>query len=150
MSREKKKKKKGAPETPSKPATPESVGTSLRGLLREAQLKLQAKGAAAPASAASKPASQPASQPASKPASQPVRGKDVKAKLPPTGRPSDGLRGDDRIAFHDAMAGVRLLGTVRGARAPGRAGHGRDALRHRARRRRGGARQAPRSIAQAC
>lgn len=41
-----------------------------------------------------------------------------KAPTPAAGRPSDTLRGDDRIAWYDAFAGVRPLDAKERARAP--------------------------------
>jgi DNA-nicking Smr family endonuclease len=70
----------------------------LRGLLKNTQLE--------------KPAPEPEKKKEKRPDPKP-------APVPVSGRPSDGLRGDDRIAFHDAMGGVRpVKGAPRAVTTP--------------------------------
>lgn len=91
-----KKKKKQAP---SAPAKPKNVGTSLAGLLRGVDLS-------------KKPEPAP---PKSPPKTKRGKGAPLPAGPAPTWapaaepRPSDTLRGHDKIAFHQAMTGVRPI-----------------------------------------
>src|SRR5262245_27893637 len=66
----------------------DEVGTSLRGLLKTARVEPEKKPEA------------PKAEPRPNPKPMPV---------PASGRPSDGLRGNDKIAFNDAMLGVRPI-----------------------------------------
>ena len=105
MARRRRKKKNAADgDAPAAKATPAHLGTSLRDLLADALPKaedVETKGdAPATASGAPKPAHQKPAPP------------------PPNERLSDGLVGDDRIAFHDAFAGVRPLGPTSAAKRP--------------------------------
>ncbi len=101
------KKKKGADlEQEPKPAPPPKVGTSMKGLL--AGVKLAPAGAAKSAPVKTSTATKLPPKPAPKPA--------LSAPLP--GRPSDTLRGHERTAFFDAMAGVRGIGARPGSPPP--------------------------------
>lgn len=77
------------------PTADRAVGTSMRALLRDVDLV----------------------EPESPPPTTERRRKKATPKRPEA-RPSESLRGDDRIAFHDAMAGVRPLDRARPVRAP--------------------------------
>lgn len=91
-----KKKKKPAPSAPAKPKT---VGTSLAGLLRGVDLSKKPEPAppkSPPKTKRKKAAPLPPGPAATAPAS-----------VEP--RPSDTLRGSDKIAFHQAMNGVRPI-----------------------------------------
>lgn len=115
-----------------KPAAPAVVSTSLKSLLSTVSLKKddpKAKAAAGkPSGASAKPSSTRASDDDDAPkVNRQVSSKPWVAKpagqapaAPPTPkdpnvvpRPSDTLRGNDRIAFYDAIAGVRRLGDKR-------------------------------------
>jgi DNA-nicking Smr family endonuclease len=99
-----KQKKSADLEQEPKPAPPPKVGTSMKGLL--ASVKLAPPGAVK----ATKPA--PTTKLPPKAAPKPVES----APLP--GRPSDTLRGHERTAFFDAMAGVRGIGARPGSPPP--------------------------------
>lgn len=118
------KRKKHEREREETPTPPPSVGTSLKGLLKG--LDLSKKPAAEKASeATAKPSRGPAEAPrhAGKPSASTAKRSDPAPTAPDPqpeaalARPSDRLRGDDRIAFYDAIAGVRALGQARPQRA---------------------------------
>ncbi len=71
------------------------VGTSLRGLLKDARIEAAPEAEPAKATKAKAPKAKASKAKAS--------------KRPADERPSDELRGDDRVAFQDAMMGVRPL-----------------------------------------
>ena len=117
-----------------------TVGTKLKGLIevalkadaeKKAAEKAQPKPAAKPSpkSASSKPQTFAQSQKASAPKASAPKASAPKAPVPaktaapaepakapvaPNRPPSNTLRGDDRIAYFDAIAGVRPLGAVKG------------------------------------
>jgi DNA-nicking Smr family endonuclease len=101
------KKQKKPDEDEEKLAAAPKVGTSMKGLLASVKLdaggKSTAKKEPAPAKVPMKPIAKP---PAPKP--------DASALT----RPSDSLRGHDRTAYFDAMAGVRGLGARKDAPPP--------------------------------
>jgi len=100
------KKKKHVEESEPKPAPPPKVGTSMKGLL--ASVKLAPPGAAKSAPVKNTPATKLPPKVAPKPVES----------APPTGRPSDTLRGHERTAYFDAMAGVRGIGARPGSPPP--------------------------------
>ena len=101
----KKRKKKGGDGEPA-PKLGGDVGTSLKSLL--SQVSVTPEKEAKPAAPKKKKAPKAAAE----------RGE---AKAAEAGRPSETLRGDDRIAWYDAMSGVRPLGAgQRGPKAKGR------------------------------
>ncbi|GAB4203952.1 MAG: hypothetical protein OHK0013_18510 [Sandaracinaceae bacterium] len=128
------KRKKHERERDETPAPPPHVGTSLKGLLRGLDLSKKPE-ASKPSSAVGKPsgavgkpsgavgkpsgavgkpsvgADGPSLGPAKPPA--PVDEPAPSAPAAPLTRPSDTLRGNDRIAFYDAIAGVRALSRSR-------------------------------------
>lgn len=87
--------KKDRDEAPPKPAG--EAKTSLRGLLKDVKLE-------PPKDDARPPPAPPKKKPKPAKAAQP-------APATPDGRPSTTLRGDDRIAYWDAYAGVKPLST---------------------------------------
>lgn len=105
-----KKKKKHDEDEDARPAPVPKVGTSMKGLLASVKLGAPGKTAApkqpTPAPKAHKPPPKPAAPPA------------AVAPAPTPTRPSDTLRGHDRTAFYDAMAGVRGIGARPGAPPP--------------------------------
>lgn len=102
----KKRKKKGGDGEPA-PKLGGVVGTSLKSLLSQVSVTPEKEAKASPA---------PKKKKAPKAAAE--RGE---AKAAEAGRPSETLRGDDRIAWYDAMSGVRPLGAgQRGPKAKGR------------------------------
>jgi DNA-nicking Smr family endonuclease len=100
-----KKKKAPADDAEVKPAPVPKVGTSMKGLL--ASVKLDAN----------EPAPKQAPQ-LGKPRPPPKIVTAPKTVAPTLTRPSDTLRGHERTAFYDAMAGVRGLGARAGAPPP--------------------------------
>lgn len=108
------KKKKHVEDPEPRPAPPPKVGTSMKGLL--ASVKLQPAGAKkaapVPATPATKLPPKEAPKQAPKQAPKPVE------TTTPASRPSDTLRGHERTAYFDAMAGVRGLNAGRGAPPP--------------------------------
>lgn len=102
-----KKKKHVEQDEGARPAPAPKVGTSMKGLLASVKLgasaKPTAKKDAAPAKVPMKPTGKAPPSPA-KPA----------AAAPLPARPSDTLRGHERTAYYDAMAGVRALGARQG------------------------------------
>jgi DNA-nicking Smr family endonuclease len=102
-----KKKKAPADDAEVKPAPVPKVGTSMKGLL--ASVKLDA----------SKPAPKQAPQLGKpRPPSKVVTPAAPTAAMQTLARPSDTLRGHERTAFYDAMAGVRGLGARAGSPPP--------------------------------
>lgn len=122
------KRKKHERATEEAPARPPTVGTSLKGLLKGLDLSKKPEAAKAPtrpegpSDVAPKAGQKPAPKAPSLASAPPTR---VQARLepaPPPGdatlaRPSERLRGNDRIAFYDAIAGVRPLDRTRPERA---------------------------------
>ncbi len=101
-----KKKKAGAEEPDGRPPLPPKVGTSMKGLLASVKLGAPAKPKIPAPTVPVVPMRPPPKRaPAPKPASA-------------IARPSEGLRGHERTAYFDAMAGVRGLGTGPGAPPP--------------------------------
>lgn len=102
------KKKKAEPlEGEPKLAPPPNVGTSMKGLL--ASVKLGAPSKTAPRPVAAKTPNRPPPKPIPVAPTLPV---------PMAARPSETLRGHERTAFYDAMAGVRGLGARVGEPPP--------------------------------
>ena len=95
-----KKKKRGAPE-PAREARPKEVGTSLKSLLADVRIAPERQ---EPPPRTTKRGPKPPNRAA---VAQPAPAADE--------RPSETLRGDDRIAWHDAFAGVRPVGGKRRA-----------------------------------
>lgn len=107
-----KKKKHDEEDDDARPAPAPKVGTSMKGLLSSVKLDGK-KDAKKPAAAKAPPAKAPAKAPPAKPA--PVTPA-ASASAPAVRRPSDGLRGHERTAFYDAMAGVRPIGAQQAPR----------------------------------
>lgn len=114
MARRKGKKKKPKDATRGEPSgTSKEVGTSLRSLLTDVRLEAE-----------------PDEKPATPARTRPTPKKKAPSKAPaqpaptPDERPSETLRGTDRIAWYDAYAGVKPIGgkrrAVPGERAPER------------------------------
>lgn len=108
------KKKPAKPERPAEPK-PQKIGTSLKGLLKEVSL-------------ASEPEPAKPAKPRTKKRAKPPKPEAAPPAPPTEAKPSEHLSGDDRIAFYDAIAGVRPLGNKGGVgpkkkrnRDPGRA-----------------------------
>ncbi len=102
-------KKKKADDSDAPPPPPPKVGTSMKGLLAAVKL-------GAPAKTAPKPT--PAKVPMRAPAKAPPKPAAAPAPTAVPARPSDTLRGHERTAFYDAMAGVRGLGARKDAPPP--------------------------------
>lgn len=95
------------------------VGTSLRGLLKGVALPPAEPSAAEREAAGRGAAKLPRERPATRTDERPPRARAAKAARPAHDeRPSESLRGDDRIKFNDAMAGVRPLDRNKPVRAP--------------------------------
>lgn len=103
------KKKKHAEDEEARPAPPPKVGTSMKGLLSSVKL------GGAPAKATEPKKAGPAKVPMKPP---PKAAPPPAPSAPAVSRPSDTLRGHERTAFFDAMAGVRGLGERKGAAPP--------------------------------
>lgn len=95
-----KRKKKGEDREETAPKLGGDVGTSLKSLLSKVSLEEEKKPTKATQGKPSR--AQPPKPAAKKPAKQ--------EKAQAADRPSATLRGDDRIAYYDAMSGVRPLG----------------------------------------
>lgn len=104
-----KKKKPLSSEQDQAPPPAPKVGTSMKGLLAAVKLGSTPK---APPKAAAPPGKPPPRGPSKPVAPPPV------ATTTPLARPSDTLRGHERTAFYDAMAGVRGLNERTGAPPP--------------------------------
>jgi DNA-nicking Smr family endonuclease len=106
-----KKKKHDEDDDDARPAPAPKVGTSMKGLLSSVKLdgKKDAKKAEPKKAEPPRPAPTP-----KKAAPAPVAA--AAATTPNVRRPSDGLRGHDRTAFYDAMAGVRPIGAQQAPR----------------------------------
>jgi DNA-nicking Smr family endonuclease len=106
-------KKRNENEPAPPPPVPGEARTSLRALLKDVVVSATQKDAPIQKTKPQAKAKTPKTEPSK---TEPSKGEPSKS-AGPSAPPSETLRGDDRIAWHDAFAGVRPLGAKERARA---------------------------------